>query len=245
MKFATIRELTAALPGMAHQIKMAILSHARASEGTCPSCGYIGRFHGFGTPVRSGVRCPSCGSLERHRLFSLAVQRNTVSFEGRDVLHFAPEFAVRQSLHADGPRSYTTSSYPDDSADLCLDIHATGLPDNSYDVVIASHVLEHVDDARALSEIARILRPGGQLIAMVPLIEGWSQSYEDPDIVSEAGRDLHFGQNDHIRYYGADFRDRLQGAGFAVSEFTADGKDSVRFRLYRGEKIFIGTLPEE
>lgn len=244
MKLATIRELGAALPGMAHQIKMAMLSHARAGEGTCSSCGHVGRFHGFGTPLRTGARCPACGSLERHRLFSLAVQRGVLRFAGRDVLHFAPEGAVRSSIVAAGPRSYTTSSYPDTSADLCLDIHATGLPAASYDVVIASHVLEHVDDVRAMREIARILRPGGQFIAMVPLIEGWGQSYEDPAVVTEADRDLHFGQYDHVRYYGADFRERMRDARFTVAEFTAEGRDTVVYRLIRGEKIFIGTAQD-
>jgi SAM-dependent methyltransferase len=164
-------------------------------------------------------------------------------FEGRDVLHFAAESAVGGLVRAAGPKSYTTSSYPHASADLCLNIEAIDLPDESYDVVIASHVLEHVDDGRALREIARILRPGGQLIAMVPIVEGWSQSYEDRSILSDADRDLHFGQYDHVRYYGSDFRDRLRQAGFALTEFTAEPKDSVEYRLLRGEKIFLATIP--
>ena len=48
------------------------------------------------------------------------------------------------------------------------------MPDASFDVVICAHVLEHVDDQRAIAELARIVKPGGSLLAMVPLIEGWN-----------------------------------------------------------------------
>ncbi|MEO0439654.1 MAG: class I SAM-dependent methyltransferase [Pseudomonadota bacterium] len=143
------------------------------------------------------------------------------------------------------PASYHTSSYPDSAADYRLDIHAIDLPDESVDVVICSHILEHVDDRRALSEIARILSPGGQLIAMVPLIEGWDQTYENSDIDDDRTRELHFGQYDHIRYYGRDFRKRLMDGGFDLREFTADGGQSVDNRLMRGEKVFLGTRRAE
>lgn len=55
------------------------------------------------------------------------------------------------------------------------------------DAVFCSHVLEHVNDAKALQEIHRILKPGGRLIAMVPTCEGRDKTYENPEIVSSAG----------------------------------------------------------
>jgi hypothetical protein len=76
---------------------------------------------------------------------------------------------------------------------------------------------------------------------MVPIIEGWSQTYEDPTITSPLDRDRCFGQWDHVRYYGADLRERIRDAGFALDEFTAIEPLVADFGLSRGEKVFIAT----
>jgi SAM-dependent methyltransferase len=117
-------------------------------------------------------------------------------------------------------------------------IECLRLPNASADLVIAVHSLEHVDDRKALTEIRRVLRPGGELIAMVPLVEGWARTYEDPTINAASDREAHFGHANHLRWYGADFRDLLGASGFSVEEFTAGPEDSVRFALQRGEKVF-------
>ena len=121
-----------------------------------------------------------------------------------------------------------------------LNLENIELPDASVDVVVANHVLEHVDDHRALGELFRILRPGGRLIATVPIVEGWERTYEDPTIDDPARRAAHFGQWDHVRYYGRDFRERITGAGFTLQEFAATGDQAVRHSLLRGERVFIG-----
>ena len=226
--------------------KWALISHFEAGDGVCPCCGYVGPFRAFGNPVRTNCGCPGpgpCESLERHRLFELGLQRGAFNVTGKDVLHFAAEGAVRRSIQKREPKSYRTSTFPGGNGDLHLNLEAIDLPDASLDVVVASHILEHVDDAKALAEIARVLRPGGILLAMVPLIEGWAETYENDAITSELDRMLHFGQNDHVRYYGADFRDRIAASGLVPSDFGVNGEDSVTYRIERGEKVFIGTKP--
>ena len=104
---------------------------------------------------------------------------------------------------------------------------------------VCSHVLEHVNDAKALPELHRILKPQGVLIAMVPIVEGCDQTYEDENINTGTLRELHFGQNDHLRIYGADFSQRLKDAGFQVSTRTAFGKQAVKYGLTMGDKVFI------
>jgi predicted SAM-dependent methyltransferase len=215
----------------------------RASSGAardCPVCGYRGRFKTMGHPPRYDAGCPQCGCLERHRLFHLAVKRLHLLTRGQSVLHFAPE-AIIGDIIRQYEVAYQTADITSGRASLVLDIEKISMPDCSVDVVIANHVLEHVNDVVALAELHRILRPGGRLLASVPLIEGWETTYENPKIVACVDRDAHFGQSDHVRYYGRDFRNRVMAAGFVLQEFSCDGAESVRYSLCRGERIFIGT----
>jgi predicted SAM-dependent methyltransferase len=108
-------------------------------------------------------------------------------------------------------------------------------------VIVANHVFEHVDDSLALPELFRVLTPGGVLIITVPLVEGWDSTYENAAVTSRADRHAHFGQYDHVRYYGRDFRDRVRRSGFSLSEFTSTGDQCVRYGLLRGERVFFGS----
>lgn len=74
---------------------------------------------------------------------------------------------------------------------------------------------------------------------MVPLIDGWEKTYENPMIQSAHERQHHFGRYDHIRYYGSDIRNRIEKAGFDIYEYTADGLRSVKCGLIRGDKVFV------
>ncbi len=208
------------------------------AERSCPLCGYRGRFRGFGHPPRYDAFCPKCTSLERHRLLCLAVQAENVLAPDARVLHFAAEKPLADFLRP-RVREYITADLSETYGDLTLDLERTGLPAGCYDTVIANHVLEHVNDKLALAELHRIIRPKGWFISMVPLIEGWEQSYEDDGIVTPRERDLHFGQWDHVRYYGRDYRGRLREAGFSVREYVASGADTVKYGLTRGERVFF------
>ena len=136
---------------------------------------------------------------------------------------------------------YESADIAPGRADRVLNIEAIAMPDASYDCVLCSHVLEHVDDAKALSEIFRVLKPGGVALIMLPVIEGWAHTYENPQVTTPEERKRHYGQADHVRYYGADVRERIGAAGFALEEFTAEGPDVLTYALQRGEKVFIAT----
>lgn len=205
----------------------------------CLCCGYTGIFEAYGHPPRYGVRCPSCRSLERHRLL-LLINKTEELFSGKDVIHFAPEPSLTRFISQKAKR-YVTADNKINRADLILDIEKIDQPDESWDVVLCCHVLEHVNDRLALKELNRILRKDGQLIIMVPIIEGWDRTYENPTIVSKADKELHFGQYDHVRYYGRDFRYLLKNSGFNLCEFTAFGADCTKYGLLRGEKVFVST----
>ena len=90
-----------------------------------------------------------------------------------------------------------------------------------------------------MSELWRVLRPSGLAIIMVPIEEGWDHTYEDASITSRADRLIHFGQEDHVRYYGRDLRDRLRDAQFSIEEWVATEPDVLKHGLRRGERIFL------
>jgi SAM-dependent methyltransferase len=175
-------------------------------------------------------------------MFALAVSRGVIDFTGKRVLHFAADGCVASQVTKFSGVVHETADLQG-AASRLLDIERMDLPNEQYDCVICSHVLEHVDDRKAIPEILRVLKAGGTMIAMIPIIEGWPSTYENASILSERDRERHFGQADHLRYYGADFRTRLKDAGFIVTEFTPGGVACADHGLVRGEKIFIAAKP--
>ena len=215
----------------------------RCYPRVCNICGYEGPFGPAGKGTRHDAKCPRCKSAERYRLFKLWLDHRPEALQGKDILHFAPEKSMTALVRPLAGR-YRTADITPGRADIVLNIEAIELPGASVDAVICFHVLEHVDDAKALAEMFRILRPGGLAIIMVPIVEGWARSYENQAITAPGQRTLHFGQFDHVRYYGADLRDRIRAAGFKLSEFTAEEPDVLRHGLIRGEKVFVAEKPE-
>lgn len=210
---------------------------------TCPICDYQGLFAAFGTPPRLDAICPSCSSLERHRMLRLLLSRQPLIGPSDRILHFAPEPSVTRILREVSSR-YETADLARRNVDHQLNIEAIALPDDSFDRIVCFQVLEHVDDTHALAEMFRILTPGGIALLNIPIIEGWDRTYENPEIVSPEDRFLHFGQSDHVRFFGRDVRERMKRAGFELTEFVAEEPDVGTYGLYRGERIFIARKPE-
>ena len=104
-----------------------------------------------------------------------------------------------------------------------VDITAMPFEDASFDFVWCSHVLEHVpDDRKAMREIARILRPNGIAVIQVPL---WGAVTREEPLSSASERVKHYFQDDHVRRYGSDIRERLVGAGLDVEVLRLDTVD--------------------
>lgn len=137
---------------------------------TCPSCGYYGIFVSVGRPPRWDARCLECGSRERHRLTHLWVtQAGGNRLAGPRILHFAPEKAVMRQMRGSNAL-YETADLHQPGVTHRIDITRASFTAATYDVVIAHHVLEHVEDDRAaMHEFFRILSPGGFAILTVPI----------------------------------------------------------------------------
>jgi SAM-dependent methyltransferase len=163
--------------------------------------------------------CPQCGALERHRLIWLYLTSELgLGSKPAAVLHFAPEPALEAQLARMPAISYVSGDIDPEVAMEQMDITAIPRPDDSFDLVLCSHVLEHVpDDALAMREMRRVLKPGGAAVLQHPIDPERAQTYEDRSIETAAGRLRAFNQEDHVRIYGADFGERLERAGFAVT----------------------------
>jgi SAM-dependent methyltransferase len=212
----------------------------RGSECECPCCG--GRFRRMSRRRIAGFAriCPRCRSHPRHRAIVLLLARGELS--GGRLLHFAPEPPFDR-FFAERPQFERVTADLYAPADLRLDITRMELPHDSFDLILCSHVLEHVpDDRLAMSELHRVLRPGGTALVLTPYRPD-RPTYEDPAITAPLDRMVAFGQHDHLRIYGDDLAGRLREAGFEVEDRTPaelfDHKTVERCELEPDEHLFL------
>lgn len=162
--------------------------------------------------------CPACGCHDRERHLYLYLQAAGLlkAMHGSRVLHFAPEAHLQRLIAAESPAEYVRADLMPVRAHVRrLDLTAIDLPSNRFDFVIANHVLEHVgDDAKALREVLRVLKPGGHAVLQTPFSARRPSKFEDPALRGEFERLQAYGQEDHCRLYGADFADHVASFGF-------------------------------
>ncbi len=199
---------------------------------------------------RPNALCPSCLSLERHRLIWLYLRERTDFFKKEmDVLHVAPEPCFLKRFEAQHRDRYITADIESPLAKVKMDIHEMPFKDNTFDVVLCNHVLEHVNnDIRAMQEIHRVLKPGGWAILQVPFFSPVPETtVEDLSVTDPRERERLFGQADHVRKFGKDYAVRIQRSGLAAREdkFNQEFSEEQRFGygLSNGEILYLGTKP--
>ena len=232
----------------------------KGNDVHCPICGAEYKIFGkFGNTSRINAKCYKCKSLERHRLLWIYLQNKTNLLNNSSIsnnspkrlLHFAPELSFYQIFsNADfidyypcdiSPQKY---NYKGNVKIHTVDITQIQFEDNYFDAIICNHVLEHIiDDRLAMKELYRVLKPNGWAYLQVPIEEDRENTFEDFSIVSDADRERVFGQFDHVRIYGRDYKDRLESVGFKVikDDYVNSFSDSEIFRygLMKNEYIYI------
>ncbi|AEH00352.1 class I SAM-dependent methyltransferase [Lacinutrix sp. 5H-3-7-4] len=205
--------------------------------------------YGYGKQ-RNNVLSPSTLSLERHRLLWLYLKNETNFFLNTEtnsaykkkVLHFAPEQCFLKRFKALNTIDYTTTDLLSPIADVKADICNLPFEDNSYDIILCNHVLEHIpDDTKAMQELYRVMKPGGYGIFQIPQDLSRTTTFEDNTITDKKERAKIFGQYDHVRVYGLDYFNKLRSIGFMVNEvdYTASlsAKAIEKYCLTKGEII--------
>jgi len=214
----------------------------------CPVCEkHFKKFLPYGNKGADNRLCPSCLSLERHRLIWLYLKNKTNFFDANlKVLHIAPEQPFLKRFKQLKKLDYVTADLLSPIADVKMDIRDMPFEDNSFDVIMCNHVLEHIDnEEKATSEIYRVLKKGGWAILQVPLDITKATTFEDDSITDPKEREKIFGQYDHVRLYGRDYPQRLEKSGLKVipdnliQEIGNEKAD--RYRLDKTELLYYCT----
>lgn len=263
---AHIRKLTNLLPQPVRFGLRKVFFYGRAYH--CVLCqSAIRDYHGHGGGAevletrkvvggmrREANRCPVCHGADRTRMMMLYLEAQAgVGQKPLRILHVAPDFGLylwlkRQPMIDYIATDIDTARYRHIDGIQSADLTAAPFPDASFDVIICSHVLEHIpDDHAAFSELFRLLRPGGTVLALTPFALDGLGTEEDPTINDAAEQDRRFGQWDHVRIYDRDdFMERLRKAGFDAALFDPHAELPARalaMNLNPLEKLPIGRKP--
>lgn len=214
----------------------------KGSKYYCPLCDrFYSQFFagGFDLPVikeyaiigaglRANMVCPGCSATDRDRLLHSALTSPEVQFLPADsLLHIAPEPSISDWIsnhkkeilnnYTKGVKYFEGFYYQKDTQ--LIDITDLLFEDNHFDRIICNHVLEHIpDEAKAMTELFRVLKPGGLAFLQVPWSPLINKTIEDQTHTTIEEREKYYGQFDHVRLYGTDYPSKLTEIGFSVKQ---------------------------
>lgn len=228
--FNEIRESVHALNPQLQCLALENIKESLPVIGHCNICGAQVRYWQYcGNHVRTKYRiagngrrigcCPNCFSSDRNRWVYFVLKNYTRMFEdGGAVLHFAPEKQIETQLRKNTRIDYFTADIMEGVADYTVDMTKMPFGDGRFDYIIANHVLEHIpDEGKAAAELKRCIKREGKIILSFP-VSSDTATVEIPDLSGEE-RMYYYGQDDHVRLYGRDFKERMEGYGLAVQVF--------------------------
>lgn len=213
----------------------------------CPICN--ARLEGWkkgGDVNKNKMFCPSCVSKPRHRMvYKYLDNQGLLDYKTsskKTLLHIAPETCLLVLRSQFGRYIGSDLNAERPGVTHSFSIENIELPDASVDLVICNHVLEHVgDDTKAVREFSRVLKSDGFALVTIPISE-IPNTYEDPSITSPAERKRAFGQEDHVRVYGADVASRFSNCDMSVQVVTGSmvsGDNAKRLGIKPAERMFV------
>ena len=205
--------------------------------------------------TRNNLLTPSNGANARQRLvWHYLENKLNILHKKYSLLHVAPELSYFEKLSKRKNLTYIAgdkmvSGYSNQKGVKNIDLTNLSYKNNFFDLIICNHVLEHIqDDNKAIFEMYRVLKKGGKAIITVPINEKLSATYENSSITKVSDRIKHFGQWDHVRWYGLDIKDRISKAGFFVNmnrySNNFSKKDFIRYG-FSDSLIIIASKPDK
>lgn len=206
----------------------------------------------IGGGYRKNAICPVCGGLDRTRWVYWVLKKFTDIFVAENcVIHFAPEHYLRKHLEENKNCDY----YPVDLKNMVdgLKVHKADItkmpfPDVFADYIIVNHVLEHIpDEKKAVSEMKRILKENGKIIMSFPISMD-ENTLEDSWIMTDEQREIYYGQKDHVRLYGKDFKKRFESYGLQINIYSPKDymelSDIKKYGLIENDIVLICSKKE-
>jgi 2-polyprenyl-3-methyl-5-hydroxy-6-metoxy-1,4-benzoquinol methylase len=146
-------------------------------------------------------------------------------------LHFAPEPVLEYEIRKYTQHLYYTTDHQMPDVDFPKeDIQELSFGDSSFDLILSNHVLEHVpDDQQAVTELARILTPGGAAIITVP--GDWRRR--------QTKTYSHLNYNGHYRDYGTDILDMFMRHFDSVKRKNLYNYNGRRHAIKKLEYAFV------
>lgn len=183
----------------------------------CDCCGWQGqRFFLF--TIISGKHiyryrelCPRCLTVNRQRQLVRHLRDKMLLSTPSifTILHIGPSKVITQWFKKQGLTNIVTIDLRPDVAMLRMDITRLAFRDNVFDVIVCSHVLEHVPrDLVAMREMLRMMKVGSICVIQVPIQPSLLKTVE----YGQANLEEH----GHVRAYGQDFASRLNSVGFEI-----------------------------
>ena len=237
-----------------HDLKLSVVHHGGSLE--CYCCGKkskhflrladLGLHYGpfkanQGATIAAEAICPHCLSLPRHRVACYWLAEKWGRVNDAKVLSIAPENCLRVFFARKNIPVQTADLFAPD-VDMRFDLQDIPLENDSWDIVLCNHVLEHVEnDLKAMAEIARILKPSGVALITVPTDLNSPHTIQcTPDMDAEA-RERLCGQFDHLRLYGRDITSRLANC-FKYEVFDGSAIDSASMQAFGPRSMDVNRV---
>ncbi len=198
----------------------------------------------IGGGYRENAVCPCCGSLDRTRWVYWVLKNYTKILEKEcTAIHFAPEKQIQIKLEDSDNCDYYAGDVVRTSNLHKIDVTNIPYADKIADYIIINHVMEHVtDEKRAINELKRILKDDGKIIMSFP-ISMKQKTFEDSSIISDEDRVRYYGQKDHVRLYGTDYKERFEQYGLDIKVFSPKdfltNEDIEKYGLIREDILLV------
>lgn len=184
------------------------------------------------------ITCNNCLSESKQRLISQYLKN--YNFKNKSILHFAPEDCMIKFINKNNIYTkYILADINPTKEIKKVDITDIEFQNNTFDLIICSHVLEHVNEKKAIKELKRIIKVNGSILLLFPIIDSWDKTYRNDNITNDYDRERHFLQHDHLQLFGREIEKELSDDNFSLKKITPFGKECVKYGINQGESLFV------